>query len=163
MNQLKINNTQCSLFLILFLCLFSNLSQAAPNLWSDTFEQGWVYFIISNERNDTVNITCNAGVSEEWDNRLTITLANGKEYTPENVAIEFVINEEVYGIVPETITRTNGGLWDMFIGAISKATTFDVYINNKKVGTFNPSPKNVQKVLKDMGCSSLFANSLNTM
>ncbi|MDF0474633.1 hypothetical protein MYL51_05515 [Escherichia coli] len=34
-----------------------------------------------------------------------------------------------------------------FVKAISTATGFELYINEKKVATFNPSAKNVKKVM----------------
>lgn len=160
MNLLKTTRIHYAVTLMLGLWLFPPLSLAAPNLWSNTFEQGWTFFNITNEQNNAVNILCNAGVGEDYDNSMTITLADGKEYTATNADIEFIIDDEVYGIPPETLSRINGGSWDLFITAIAKATAFDVYINNKKVATFKPRPKNVQKVLKDMGCDSLFARSL---
>lgn len=129
---------------------------AAPNLWAVGSLQGYVEYGISNEHNDVVSIACNEAAGEDRDHSVTFTSHNGQEYPSDKYSIEFVINDESY-IVPESsMTRSHAGQWDNFISAISKATAFDVYINNKKAATFNPRPKNVQKALSDIRCHSLW-------
>lgn len=133
---------------------------AAPNLWGGSFTQGFIEYGIVNDKGDSVIIACNAGASEDYDNSVTVSLADNKTYSADdNVYIEFVIEDESYPIPSESMTRPGSNAWDSFIWAISKATAFDVYINNKKVATFNPRANNVRKVLKDMECSSLFSRT----
>ncbi|EIX3056728.1 hypothetical protein MKI08_003948, partial [Escherichia coli] len=46
--------------------------------------------------------------------------------------------------------RNGDNAWVSFIDALSQAANFDVYVNDKKVGTFSPGLKNTQKELSDL-------------
>lgn len=138
----------CSVF-------FTNHALAAPNLWGASFAQGFMEYGIVNDKGDSIIITCNIGAGEDYDNSVAVYLANNKKYDNDKTDIEFVIADESYPIPSETMTRSGSNAWDSFIGAIYKATQFDIYIDNKKIATFNPKANNVKKVLKDMDCDSL--------
>lgn len=138
----------CSVF-------FIHNAIAAPNLWGGNFAQGFMEYGIVNDKGDSVIITCNIGAGEGYDNSVAIYLANNKKYDNAESELEFVIADESYPIPSESMTRSGANAWDSFIGAIYKATQFEVYIDNKKIASFSPTPNNVKKVLKDMDCDSL--------
>ncbi|UYZ85365.1 hypothetical protein MTZ49_07405 [Entomomonas sp. E2T0] len=139
--------------------LFTHHAMAAPNLWGSSFAQGFIEYGIVNDKGDSIIITCNIGAGDDYDNSVAIYLASNKQYENEKSELEFVIADESYPIPSETETRSGSNAWDSFVGAISTATQFDVYVDNKKITTFSPKANNVKKVLKDMDCSSLVNRS----
>ncbi|MXF04075.1 hypothetical protein FQ041_25335, partial [Escherichia coli] len=61
--------------------------------------------------------------------------------------ITVVMDHKQYAI-PSTLGWRNGdNAWFSFIMDIRKARQFDVYVNDQKVGSFNPDVRNAQKVL----------------
>ncbi len=131
----------------------TNTAQAIPNLWYSSFSHGTVENIIENSKGQTFNVSCTDG-----DNRHYVEFGSGNtRYTNSDDNLDMQVlfdNGEVYYIPsgdvlesPPTLTEQN---WNLFIYNLPKAKRFDVYINNKKKGTF--IPKN-SKAIKDIDCS----------
>ncbi|AWZ71628.1 hypothetical protein CSC39_1776 [Escherichia coli] len=96
-----------------------------------------------------INISCTGNPNENNVLAHTIYIYKGDKVVAnsEENNISFVIDgEEFWGVVPDG-TRMNDNAWVSFVKAISTATGFELYINEKKVATFNPSAKNVKKVM----------------
>ncbi len=132
---------------------------AVPNYWYDGFAQGWSIYQINSNNQVKVYISCNTGFDFETDHNVII-YDNGKELKDN---IEFVINGKVY-FIPTLPTSTRGGgiEWDKTMSALSKATKFELYVNNKYMDTFTPSNENLNSVFPGMNsiCESQFSKPL---
>ncbi|MEG6141656.1 protein YkfB, partial [Enterobacter kobei] len=69
--------------------------------------------------------------------------------------ITVVMDHQQY-IIPSSLGWRNGdNAWFDFISNISEAGQFDVYVNDRKAGTFTVDLKNAEKVLPTPGdCSN---------
>lgn len=62
-----------------------------------------------------------------------------------------VVTDDQQFPLPSSLGWRNGdNAWIQFIDAIGNAATFDVYVNNNKLGSFRPGLKNTQKELSDL-------------
>ncbi|MFU9003073.1 hypothetical protein [Proteus sp. TSJ240517] len=132
--------------------LMSCSALAIPNLWSYEFGQGNTTYDIENQNGAsfTINCTGNPDENNTLQHSVTLSLPKGEtvnSYDKNDPSIVVVIDDEQYGIPSSLGWRNADNAWYNFIEAIGKATTFDVYLNNKPVGTWKPSKKNVSKVL----------------
>ena len=135
-----------------FLMAFSLCSFALPNYWSATYAQGYMEYGISNDKHLSVIIACNVAADDEADN--SVYLYQGENpIDAQNIA--FVIDDEAYYIPKETKTRSEGNMWDSFTRAIMKANQFEVYVDDKAIGQFQPNEKNRLKTFTDFDCEPL--------
>lgn len=141
---------------------------AIPNLWQDNFIQGYITFDLSNAQGQSINITCSedAAVDENsLDNSVTVTDADGKEYTNSTTEFKFVIDDSVY-LVPETTKLLNrSGYWINFFNAIKSpaATNFTIYANDKELAQFKASAKNIKKAFSGAKCDPMADWDVMTM
>lgn len=133
---------------------------AVPNIWSSGFGMGVSEYIITGSQNTELNISCtsNPDDAQVLQHSVLITLPDGKILSShdENTHITLVTGDEQYSIPPSLGWRNGDNAWVSFIDAVRKATTFDVWVNDKKVASFAPTTNNVLKVLADMSdCKTL--------
>ena len=136
---------------------------AVPNIWSESFGMGVFEYIITGSQNTGLNISCtsNPDDTQVLQHSVLVTLPGGKILSSrdENTRITLVTGDEQYGVPSSLGWRNGDNAWVSFIDAIKKAISFDIYLNDKKVGSFSPSAGNVSKVLSDMSeCTTLTAD-----
>lgn len=140
---------------ILFACFLMGYSLsvfAIPNYWSATYAQGYMEYGISNDKHLSVIIACNVAADDNADN--SVYLYHGENLIDTH-NIAFVINDEAYYIPEQTKTRSEGNMWNSFTRAIADADEFDVYVNDKPIGQFQPNAKNRLKTFTDFDCEPL--------
>lgn len=133
---------------------------AVPNIWSSGFGMGVSEYIITGSQNTELNISCtsNPDDTQVLQHSVLVTLPDGKILSShdENTHITLVTGDEQYGVPSSLGWRNGDNAWVSFIDAVRKATSFDVWVNDKKVASFAPSASNVHKVLADMtDCTTL--------
>ena len=151
--------------LMLAACLISMYSsaQAAPNIWMESFGQGFNIFSIQDSRGQTLTVSCNSGAGEDYDHSAYFETHNKKNY--ENRDNKFPLSFIIDGVAvsPSTNTTTRNGAndWGQFTQAISKGKKIEVFINNRKMTTFTPakSSMKIAKVINSSTCQAQFYNS----
>lgn len=144
-----------SVIILLTTSLLAPSAIAIPNIWSSGFGQGISVYNITNEQGDTFHISCDGGYSEHGDaTGATFTLANGQEISPSNQQggrkVELLIDGQGYWLPGELGWRGGDNAWAEFLAVITKAGSFDVYVDDKKMAQFSPTVKSTQAVLGDM-------------
>ncbi|PSJ45073.1 hypothetical protein C7I36_06325 [Zobellella taiwanensis] len=132
--------------------LAATSAQAIPNIWNSEFGQGISSNSIQNEQGDVFTINCDIGYSENGElTGVNFTLANGQDLSPsDSNTLELLIDGKAYWM-PDSLGWRNGdNAWYSFREAIQGAAQFDVYVNQKKVASFAPSPQSTQTVLGDL-------------
>lgn len=146
--------------LISITILFSIFStaQAAPNIWSESFGQGFNIFAINDVKGQKLNISCNSGAGDNFDHSATFETKNKVyENTDKNQPLSFIIDGIALAPSSNTNTRNGSNSWRDFTNGLSKAKKIDVYINNKKVTSLTPL-KSSMKITKEIpsSCMSMF-------
>ncbi|AOR59610.1 MULTISPECIES: hypothetical protein [Pectobacterium] len=129
--------------------------QAVPNLWSTDSGQGVTEYRIANTEGSvfTVNCTGNPDEDHTLQHSVAVSPVGGKgadSHFSTEVSIVVVIDDQQYGIPSSLGWRNADNAWFAFIEAIGSTTQFDVYLNDRHVGAWEPKQKNVQKVLADI-------------
>ncbi|MEI7150976.1 hypothetical protein [Pectobacterium carotovorum] len=129
--------------------------QAVPNLWSTDSGQGVTEYRIANTEGSvfTVNCTGNPDEDHTLQHSVAVSPVGGKgadSHFSTEVSIVVVIDDQQYGIPSSLGWRNADNAWFAFIEAIGSTTQFDVYLNDRHVGAWEPRQKNVQKVLADI-------------
>lgn len=109
-----------------------------------------------------LNLSCTGNPDDQniLQHHVMLTLPDGTEADSqdEKTVMTVVTSDQQYPLPSSLGWRNGDNDWLSFIEAISKATSFDIYVNDNKVGHFAPSTGNVHKVLADMsGCTTLTA------
>ncbi|EHT9908217.1 hypothetical protein [Klebsiella oxytoca] len=135
---------------------------AVPDMWRSGFGMGVFEHIITSSQHTELNISCtsNPDENEVLQHSVLVTLPNGKILSSrdENTHIILVTGDEQYSVPSSLGWRNGDNEWIAFIDAIGKATSFEIWLNDKKVGSFSPSAGNINKVLSDMAeCTTLTA------
>lgn len=127
-------------------------AQAIPNIWNSAFGQGVSENSIQNEHGDVFTINCDIGYSENGElTGVNFTLANGQDLSPsDSNNLELLINGNAYWIPGFLGWRNGDNAWYSFREAIQGATQFDVYVNQKKMASFVPTPQSTKTVLGDL-------------
>ena len=145
-----------SIVLLLSASLLTPTAMAIPNIWSSGFGQGIAEHIIKNEQGDTFTLSCDVGYSDNGDlTGVSFVLANGQDLSPaDNHKVELLIDGNGYWL-PEKLGWRNGdNAWASFLEVITKASAFDVYVDDKKMASFAPTPQSTKTVLGDLsGCT----------
>ncbi|CAM4130021.1 MULTISPECIES: hypothetical protein [Lelliottia] len=141
---------------------FAMSAQAVPNMWSSGFGMGVTEYIITSPENVMLNLNCTGNPDDQniLQHHVMLTLPDGSgaDSQDENTAITVVTDDQPFPLPSSLGWRNGDNAWLSFIDAISKATSFEIYVNDKKVGHFSPSAGNVHKVLADMsGCTTFIA------
>lgn len=145
-----------SIVLLLSASLLTPAAMAIPNIWSSGFGQGIAEHVIKNEQGDTFTLSCDVGYSDNGDlTGVSFVLANGQDLSPaDNHKVELLIDGNGYWL-PEKLGWRNGdNAWASFLEVITKASAFDVYVDDKKMASFTPTPQSTKTVLGDLsGCT----------
>lgn len=144
------------------LLAFTITAHAVPNMWSSGFGMGVTEYIITSPENTLLNLNCTGNPDNQniLQHHVMLTLPDGSEADSQDdkTAITFVTDDQPFSLPSSLGWRNGDNAWVSFIDAIGKATSFDIYVNDKNVGHFSPSAGNVHKVLADMsGCTTITA------
>ncbi|CNG66583.1 hypothetical protein [Yersinia similis] len=124
-------------------------AQAIPNMWTSGFGQGVTEYRITSPENVIFNLNCTMNPDEQNILQHNV-LADSRD---DKTAITIVTDDQQFPLPYSLGWRNGDNAWIQFIDALGHAATFDVYINDKKAGSFNPGLKNTKKELSDLsGC-----------
>lgn len=137
--------------------LFPLTASAIPNMWTSGFGQGITEYFITSSENVVFNLNCTMTPDEQntLQHNVLIDLPDGTrvDSRDDKTTITVVTDDQQFPLPSSLGWRNGDNAWIQFIDAIGNAATFDVYVNNNKVGTFSPGLKNTQKELSDLsGC-----------
>ncbi|AJI93715.1 putative cP4-6 prophage [Yersinia ruckeri] len=132
-------------------------AQAIPNMWTSGFGQGVTEYLITNSENVVFNLNCTMNPDEQniLQHHVLIDLPDGTgaDSRDDKTAITVVTDDQQFPLPSSLGWRNGDNAWIQFIDALGHAATFDVYVNDKKVGSFTPGIKNTKKELDDLsGC-----------
>lgn len=120
-----------------------------PSVWHSNFIQGKMEYYIENSQGQSLSITCSE--HDEYDPEVDHGIyfsTNQDSYSASSLEGElaFLINGNVYYPLSMPTVTTNGArAWDEFTQAIATANKFAIYLHNKKVAEFSPTPQSVQQ------------------
>ncbi|EHS93921.1 hypothetical protein WHZ68_08665 [Klebsiella oxytoca] len=133
---------------------FIGVAHAIPNMWASGFGMGVTEYIISSPEKVIFNLNCTGNPDEQniLQHGVLVTLPNGTmlDSHDDGTEITVVMDSSQYPLPSSLGWRNGDNAWVSFIDALSQAANFDVYVNDKKVGTFSPGLKNTQKELSDL-------------
>lgn len=134
--------------------LFPLTASAIPNMWTSGFGQGITEYLITSSASVVFNLNCTINPDEQntLQHNVLIDLPDGTRVDShdDKTAVTVVMNDRQFHLPSSLGWRNGDNAWIQFIDAIGDAATFDVYINNNKVGSFSPGLKNTQKELSDL-------------
>ncbi|MDT7052799.1 protein YfjT [Citrobacter freundii] len=148
-----------SRFVLAGVLLMSFNASAVPGLWQQGYGQGNAEYSVTNSSGKmfTINCTENPDQNGIYQHSVFLTLAGDKTISSHDNStdITVVMDHKQYA-VPSTLGWRNGdNAWFDFIMDIRKTGQFDVYVNDRKAGTFTVDLKNAEKVLPIPGdCSN---------
>ncbi|VDZ51678.1 hypothetical protein [Serratia odorifera] len=129
-------------------------AQAIPNMWTSGFGQGVTEYLITNSENVVFNLNCTMNPDEQntLQHNVLIDLSDGTrvDSRDDKAAITVVTDDQQFPLPSSLGWRNGDNAWIQFIDALGHAATFDVYVNDKKVGSFTPGIKNTKKELDDL-------------
>ena len=138
---------------------FTTSVWAAPNVWRSGYGQGFSEYSISDTQGRTLWISCNIGAGEQYDHSARLEIkSRSYENTNSSYPLTFKLDNKTEVAAPATTTWRNGAnAWYEFSTGMAKAKKIDVYLNNKKITTFQPTPASIKSVAKEIGnCKSMF-------
>lgn len=132
-------------------------AQAIPNMWSSGFGQGITEYLITNPENVVFNLNCTMTPDEQnnLQHNVLIDLPDGTrvDSRDDKTTITVVTDDQQFPLPSSLSWRNGDNAWIQFIDALGHTATFDVYVNDKKVGSFTLGIKNTEKELDDLsGC-----------
>lgn len=148
-----------SRFMLAGVLLASFNASAIPGFWQQGYGQGYTEYSVTEARGKTFTINCTGNPDQNgfYQHSVFLTLAGDKTVSShdDNTDITVVMDHKQYA-VPSTLGWRNGdNAWFDFIMDIRKTGQFDVYVNDRKAGTFTVDLKNAEKVLPIPGdCSN---------
>lgn len=132
----------------------ASVVHAVPNMWSIGFAQGVTEYIITSPEKVVFNLNCTGNPDEQnvLQHSVYLTLPDGTLLNShdDGTDITVVMNDSQYPLPSSLGWRNGDNAWVSFIDALGQATSFDVYVSDKKVGSFSPGRKNTQKELSDL-------------
>lgn len=140
------------IFIALSALLLGPTAYALPGYWDTSYAQGYLEYGLTNKDGNTVIIACNDGGADWLDHGVSLYLKGYDERLQsddgDEAPIEFVISDEVFRFPTETKTRSGENSWLGLTGAISKASSFDVFWNGEFFGNFES--RNTEKTIKSI-------------
>ena len=134
--------------------LFPLTVSAIPNMWTSGFGQGTTEYLITNPENVVFNLNCTMTPDEQntLQHNVLIDLPDGTrvDSRDDKKTITVVTDDQQFPLPSSLGWRNGDNAWIQFIDALGHAATFDVYVNDKKVGSFTPGIKNTEKELDDL-------------
>ncbi|WP_111858953.1 hypothetical protein [Acinetobacter sp. CFCC 10889] len=146
-------------FLCIPLLVMSGFAHAAPNVWVSGWGQGFAEYSIRDTKGNTLWVTCNVGAGDDYDHSARLeTPKSSYQNTNSKYPLTFVLDGKKNVAAPETTKWRNGAnAWYEFSQGVAKAKKIDVFLNNKKVTTFTPTPQSIRAVAKEIStCESMF-------
>jgi hypothetical protein len=134
-------------------------ASAVPGLWQQGYGQGNAEYSVTDASGKmfTINCTENPDQNGIYQHSVFLTLAGDKTISSHDDSTDFtvVMDHKQYAI-PSTLGWRNGdNAWFSFIMDIRKASQFDVYVNDRKAGTFSVDLTNATKALPTLAdCTS---------
>lgn len=140
-----------SRFVLAGVLLMSFNASAVPGLWQQGYGQGNAEYSVTNSSGKmfTINCTENPDQNGIYQHSVFLTLAGDKTISSHDNStdITVVMDHKQYAI-PSTLGWRNGdNAWFSFIMDIRKARQFEVYVNDRKAGTFSVDLTNAAKAL----------------
>lgn len=137
--------------------LFPLTASAIPNMWTSGFGQGITEYLITSSESVVFNLNCTMTPDEQntLQHNIIIDLPDGTrvDSRDDKTTITVVTDDQQFPLPSSLGWRNGDNAWIQFIDALGHAATFDVYVNDKKVGSFTPGIKNTKKQLNDLsGC-----------
>ncbi|HDR2359851.1 protein YkfB [Escherichia coli] len=144
-----------SRFVLAGVLLASFNASAVPGLWQQGYGQGNMEYSVTEASGKTFTINCTGNPDQNgfYQHSVFITLDGDKTVSShdDSTDITVVMDHKQYAI-PSTLGWRNGdNAWYDFIMDIRKTGQFDVYVNDRKAGTFTVDLKNAEKVLPTPG------------
>lgn len=143
-------------YVIVTLAMLASVStaQAIPNMWTSGFGMGVTEYIITSPDKVVFHLNCTGNPDEQniLQHGVLVTLPNGTmlDSHDDGTEITVVMDNSQYPLPSSLGWRNGDNAWVSFIDALGQSSNFDVYVSDKKVGTFNPGLKNTQKELSDL-------------
>ena len=146
---MKINSL--SRLMLAGVLLVSFNASAVSGLWQQGYGQGNAEYSVTDSSGKmfTINCTENPDQNGIYQQSVFLTLAGDKTISShdDSTDITVVMDHKQYAI-PSTLGWRNGdNAWFSFIMDIRKAGQFDVYVNDRKAGTFSVDLTNATKAL----------------
>ena len=130
-------------------------ASAVPGLWQQGYGQGNAEYSVTDASGKMFTINCTGNPDQNGINQHSVflTLADNRMVTShdDGTTITVVMNHQQYAIPSSLGWRNGDNAWYDFISDISKAREFEVYVNDRKAGTFSADPANAAKVLPAPG------------
>jgi len=138
----------CSLFT-------SFTASAVPGFWQQGYGQGNTEYSVTDTSGKmfTINCTGNPDQNGFYQHSVFLTQTDNRIVSShdDGTTVTLVMDHKQYAI-PSTLGWRNGdNAWYDFIMDIRKTGQFDVYVNDRKAGTFTVDLKNAEKVLPTPG------------
>ncbi|MFW1858021.1 hypothetical protein [Acinetobacter defluvii] len=147
------------IFLFIPLLTMVGFAHAAPNVWVSGWGQGFAEYSIRDTEGNTLWVTCNVEAGDNYDHSARLeTKRNSYENTDSKYPLTFLFDGKT-SAAPSASTKWRNGAnaWYEFSQGIAKAKKIDVFLNNKKVTTFTPTPQSIRAVAKEIStCESMF-------
>lgn len=136
----------------------ADTGNSKPSIWRVGTGMGYAEYSIKDGEGRTLWVVCNEGAGADYDHGAHIEI-NDESYsnTDSEYPLTFVVDDRIEITPPGTTTWRNGaGAWDEFVGNIAKARKIDVYLNDEKVTTFNPTVASINETGKYIAeCQSM--------
>ena len=138
----------CSLFT-------SFTASAVPGFWQQGYGQGNTEYSVTDTSGKMFTINCTGNPDQKgfYQHSVFLTLTDNRMVSShdDGTTVTVVMDHKQYAI-PSTLGWRNGdNAWYDFIMDIRKTGQFDVYVNDRKAGTFTVDLKNAEKVLPTPG------------
>ncbi|MGR3979010.1 hypothetical protein FW754_15365 [Acinetobacter sp. 1207_04] len=134
----------------------TTIANAVPNVWEKFDEKGVLVYAISDTKNTTLRVICAYAMPESYDHGVYVDIGNNQiSNSLSKQPLSFLVN----GSKPSTptgVTSTVSGSveWDKITSSFSTAKRIDVYLNNKKITTFNPIQSSMNNIKSLKNCKS---------
>ena len=138
--------------LLVSLITFASFAHAAPNVWQSGYAQGFSEYSIQDSKGNTLWVTCNEEAGDMFDHSARFqTPKNSYANSDSKYPLTFLLDGKTK-VAPSESTKWRNGAnaWYEFSHGISKAKKIEVFVNNKKMTTFNPIPSSIKNVAKEI-------------
>ena len=130
-------------------------ASAVPGLWQQGYGQGNAEYSVTDASGKMFIINCTGNPDQNgfYQHSVFLTQTDNRMVSShdDSTTITVVMNHQQY-VIPSRLGWRNGdNAWYDFISDIRKARQFEVYVNDRKAGTFSIDPTNATKVLPTPG------------
>ncbi|HAT1578032.1 hypothetical protein [Citrobacter braakii] len=144
-----------SRFMLATALFASFTASAVPGLWQQGYGQGNTEYSVTEVSGKTFTINCTGNLDQNgfYQHSVFLTFTGDKTVSShdDGTNITVVMDHQQY-VIPSSLGWRNGdNAWYNFINDIRKARQFEVYVNERKAGTFSADPTNAAKVLPTLG------------